>query len=166
MFSLSPVHGFGKTPQRMLHKAKVRGVPFFLGAVLLTASAFKMHQLATGPTTEDSLLTSRWFLIALVEAELALGLFLLIGAYPKQARHAALAAFTAFSLMSLYHALTGAASCGCFGKLHISPWSTLLFDLLAAAALWRWVPSASNENMCIYGVGEEGRTLVRVLSAS
>lgn len=124
-----------------------RLVPAVLGLVLLAASILKAHELATGTVAEDGLLTSRWFRITLVELELALGLWLFSGSYPKQARLAALVVFAGFCLVSLYQALTGAASCGCFGKLHINPWNTLLFDLLAVSVLWRWNPRMAGEHL-------------------
>ena len=40
-----------------------------LGLVLLVAAALKCYQLATGPLAESSVLTSRWFLLAIVELE-------------------------------------------------------------------------------------------------
>jgi hypothetical protein len=112
-----------------------------LGVVLLTAAVLKTHQLATGPA-EHSLFTYRWLLIGLVEFELALGLWLLAGVYLEQARIAALAAFYEFGSVSLYQALSGEESCGCFGEVAVNPWHTLLFDLAALAALWRWHPNA------------------------
>ena len=53
-----------------------------LGVLLLTAAALKGHQLATEPVAETGLLTSRWFLIGVVEFELFFGLCLLAGLYP------------------------------------------------------------------------------------
>jgi hypothetical protein len=152
MSLLSRSRNFGEAPQRILRGINARGASVLVGVVLLTAAALKTHQLATGPTAENSLFTSRWLLIALVELELALGLWLLSGAYPGLARLAALAAFAGFCLASLYQALTGAPSCGCFGNVHINPWYTLLFDLAAVVVLWRWT-SAAHVNICWGGGG-------------
>ncbi|MHB1423824.1 MAG: MauE/DoxX family redox-associated membrane protein [Gemmataceae bacterium] len=138
MVILSRLPGFGQALSP--HTLTARGIPILVGVVLLTAAALKIQQLSAGPTTENTLFTSRWFLIGLVECELALGLWLLIGAYPKPARRAALAAFAGFSLVALYQALTGAPSCGCFGNVPIKPWYTLLLDLAIVAVLWRWNP--------------------------
>lgn len=140
MLSHSQSCDFGNVLRRTSRRINARGVPVLVGAVLLTAAALKAHQLATGYTTEDSSFTPRWFLIVLVEIELALGLLLWIGVYAKQARIAAVAAFAGFCFGALHQALSGASSCGCFGNIHINPWHTLLFDLLAVAVLWRWTP--------------------------
>jgi len=61
-----------------------------LGLLLLIAAALKGHQLATEPVPETGLLTSRWFLIGVVEFELFFGLWLLSGLYPKWTWRAAL----------------------------------------------------------------------------
>jgi hypothetical protein len=113
-------------------------VPAVLGSVLLTAAALKAHQLAFGSMAESSLFTSRWSLIGLIELELALGLCLLLGLYPRQTRLAALACFTAFGAVSLQQALAGRASCSCFGAVDVRPWYTFLFDVAAVVALGQW----------------------------
>jgi hypothetical protein len=161
MFHFSPSHGFAEALWQVLRLTKARCVPILLSAVLLTATALKMHQLATGPVVENSLFTTRWFLIGLVEFELALGLWLLIGAYPRQARLAALMAFAVFCVVSLYQALSGEESCGCFGKAPVSPWYTALFDLAAVAALWFWHPETASDICTVGG----GGTLLPILSA-
>ncbi len=44
--------------------------------------------------------------------------------------------FSAFSAITLYKAVTGADSCGCFGSVHVNPWITLFaIDLPAVIAL-------------------------------
>ncbi len=138
MFFFSRSHGFGEALRQVMRLAKARSVPIVLGAVLLAAAAFKTHQLTSGPMPENSLFTSRWFLIGLGEFELALGLWLLSGAYPKQARIMALVTFASFGVVSLYQAFSGESSCGCFGKASVSPRHTLLLDSAAVVALWFW----------------------------
>ena len=51
-----------------------------LGSLLLLAAGLKCYQLGSGPVAESGLLTSRWFLILVVEFELIFALFLLVGA--------------------------------------------------------------------------------------
>lgn len=148
MVLLPQSRGFGERLRQLTCGAGMRavsGVPAVLGVVLLIAAALKTHQLATSPTAETSLLTSRWFLIALVEFELALGLWLISWTYPKPARMASLVAFAAFAAASLIQVLSGESSCGCFGKVVIKPLYTLLFDLAALAVLWRWGPQATSD---------------------
>ncbi|HUT29914.1 MAG TPA: hypothetical protein VMX13_08990 [Sedimentisphaerales bacterium] len=57
-------------------------------------------------------------------------------------RLAALACFSLFSFVTLYKGLTGAASCGCFGSVHVNPWITLLaIDIPAVIMLLILRPS-------------------------
>jgi hypothetical protein len=110
-------------------------VRMILGLVLLAAAALKGYQLATEPTLEKGLLTSRWFLILEVEFEIAFGLLLLSGLYRHLTWLAAIGCFSIFSLVTFYKGISGEASCGCFGKVEINPWYTLIFDLFAVVTL-------------------------------
>jgi len=120
-----------------------RVVPSALGVILLAAAALKAQQLATGLTVESKYLTSRWILLSLIELELALGLWLVLGLYPRQTRWLALTSFATFSAASLQQALVGKASCSCFGAITLRPWYTLLFDVVAVVMLWSWRPEES-----------------------
>lgn len=114
-----------------------------LGIILLVASVLKGYQLATEPVPEADLFTSRWFLASVVEFELFFSLWLLSGLYLRATRVAALTCFLAFAGVSLYQGLSGQASCGCFGKIPVSPWYMFVFDVIALAALWFSRPGES-----------------------
>lgn len=115
-----------------------------LGAILLVAAALKGYQLLSEPVANTNIWTYRPFLILQVELELAMGIWLLCGLFKKAAWLVALACFSLFSLVTLYKGLTGAASCGCFGSVHVNPWITLLvIDLPAVIGLALWRPVAS-----------------------
>ncbi|MFV1965060.1 MAG: MauE/DoxX family redox-associated membrane protein [Pirellulaceae bacterium] len=117
---------------RLLRSRRVEGATLLralLGVVLLIAAALKAWQLSTEPVAEDGLLTSRGFLIALVEFELLFGLCLLFGLVPRVTWPIAMLCFVGFSCVALYKALSGAASCGCFGKVEVNPWYTFAFDV-------------------------------------
>jgi hypothetical protein len=102
-----------------------------------------------------SLLESRWFLIAVVEFELFFGLWLLSGLFPSSFGReaggegltwlAALGCFSLFACVSLYKALSGAASCGCFGPVRVNPWYTTTLDVALVAALLRWRPNGLSD---------------------
>jgi hypothetical protein len=109
-----------------------------LGLVLLTAAVLKGWQLATEPTLEKGLLTSRWFLIVAVEVEWLLALWLLSGLYKRQAWWATLGCFALFAGIALYKALSGETSCGCFGKIHANPWYTAVLDAAVVGLLARF----------------------------
>jgi hypothetical protein len=114
-----------------------------LGCFLLIAAAAKGFQLATEPTAEVSLMTSRWFLIAVVEFEILLGLCLLAGVFAKSVWRITLGCFLVFACVSAYRAFAGEASCGCFGSVEVNPWLTLCIDVVAVLALLRWRPAES-----------------------
>lgn len=112
-----------------------------LGVVLLTAAALKGHQLATSLVAAAGILTSRWFLIALVEFEFALGIWLLSGLYQQLSRRSSIACMAVFGAVSIARALAGSTSCGCLGAVEISPWWTAGFDFAAALSLFTTTPA-------------------------
>jgi len=107
-----------------------------LGLVLLLAAALKGYQLATAPLPATGLITSRWLLLGLTEFEIAFGLWLWAGLYPRQTRWAALAWFAALLVVNLGLIASGESSCSCFGPLQVMPWALALFHLLAIVTLW------------------------------
>jgi hypothetical protein len=107
-----------------------------LGILLLIAAVLKGRQLLTEPVANSDIWSYRPLLILTVELELALAIWLLSGLFKKAAWLGALACFSFFSIITLYKAVTGAASCGCFGSVHVNPWITLFaIDLPAVLAL-------------------------------
>jgi len=116
-----------------------------LGLLLLTAAVLKGHELLTVPVANRGLWTWRPFLIFQAECELALGLWLLSGLFKRLAWLATLLCFGLFCCVTLYKSLTGAASCGCFGTVHVNPWLTLsAIDLPAVVALTLFRPPLSS----------------------
>ena len=107
-----------------------------LGLLLLTAAVLKGYELLTVPVANKDLWSWRPLLIFQVEVELALGIWLLSGLFKPLAWLASLLCFGLFCCVTLYLALTGAASCGCFGTVHVNPWITLaVIDLPAVVLL-------------------------------
>jgi hypothetical protein len=146
---LQGVHPCSPPLSPRLAQAKALGalvrplVPFSLGLLLLTAAALKGYELFAAPLPEASVWSSRAFRIVAVEAEGFLSLWLLSGRWRRGARWTALFAFGVFFAVSLSKAQGGEASCGCFGRVSISPrWSAGL-DLAAIIALWLWQPAES-----------------------
>jgi len=119
-------------------------VTSLLGVLLIIAAVLKGWQLLSEPMVDDSIWTSRPFLILQVEFELALAIWLLSGLFKKAAWVAAISCFGVFSFVTLYKGITGAESCGCFGKVHVNPWITLFaIDLPAVIALALFRPGLS-----------------------
>ena len=110
-------------------------VRILMALVLLIAAGLKCHQLATEPVIAHSILDSRWLLMATVEFELLFGFWLLANILPRLSRFAALGCFSAFTCVSLYKALSGYATCGCFGTVPVNPWYTSTLDLAFVVSL-------------------------------
>ena len=96
------------------------------GLVLLFAAVTKCHQLLTEPIISKSFWASWEFFLIQVPLELGLGIWLLCGLFRKAAWLIAVVSFGGFIAVILQMAVTGAASCGCFGKVQVNPWITLL----------------------------------------
>lgn len=111
-----------------------RLIRWSLGALLLAAAALKAHDLATGPLVGEGIWANRWLMALLVEAEAALGLWLLSGLFPVLAVYVTAACFLLYAGFAISKALSGAHSCGCFGRVPVNPWITLALDLVAAPA--------------------------------
>lgn len=109
---------------------------FALAALLMVAAALKAHQLATEP------LDHRLWWTVVVAGEWLLAVALLSGLYKKPVRAAALAALAIFAIVTFTLAQQGAASCGCFGTVQVSPWTTLFLDLGLLLALVLLRPAA------------------------
>ena len=75
---------------------------FVIAAILLTAAFLKAHQLATVPSLGEGLLHARWFNILVVEFELLLGIWLIIGLFPRLTWLITIGCFSVFALVSLY----------------------------------------------------------------
>ena len=119
-------------------------VRVFSAAILLVAAVLKAYDLATGPSFGTGLFENRWFLIAAVEFELLLAIWLLAGNYPKVPWVVALALFSAYTFISVYKVLTGHASCGCFGGVQVNPWYTSVLNCLTVLSLLRWRPKEAD----------------------
>jgi hypothetical protein len=122
-----------------------------IGLLLLLAASLKAYQLATEPVVGTGLLESRWLLIGVIEWELLLGLWLLSGVWLRVSWTVTSLCFAAFAGVSLWKALSGEASCGCFGKVGINPWWTLLIDLAVIASMLRFSPTERRVGTVVHG---------------
>ncbi len=115
----------------------------FAGLNLLGAAGLKAYQLAIEPVAGTSFLESRWFLIGLVELELLLAVVLLFALWPRTVWFGVLACFALFAGVSIWKALDGQTSCGCFGQVAINPWFTAAIDIFVVLSLVRFRPAVS-----------------------
>jgi hypothetical protein len=106
-----------------------------VGLFLLLAAGLKAHGLALDPVDPDSFFASPRLILATVEIELLLGLWLLSGWSRRAAWVAELGFFIILTCISLYSALIGQQSCGCFGRVPMNPWFMVVLDLGCVIAL-------------------------------
>ncbi len=118
-----------------------RYLDVILGAVLVLAGVLKAQQLLVDTSVGRASGFPRWSLFVAAAFELAFGCWLLVGLYRRLTRWLALAWFTSLAAVAVTLAVSGAASCACFGDLHTPPWFILLFDVAAVASLWVWSPN-------------------------
>jgi hypothetical protein len=104
------------------------------GCVLLAAAALKAHDLYHDPLATDPFLPTSGLMVAVV-FEVGVGVWLVAGVYPGAARAVAATLFGLFGVVSLARALHGEASCGCFGRLSVTPWLMFALDVCLAVAL-------------------------------
>ena len=117
-------------------RPEARGViRMFTACVLLAAAGLKGYQLSTEPIAASGWLSNRLLLATGVEFEILLGAWLLSGVRRRLSWWTAGAAFGLFSVVTLYKGVSGELSCGCFGRVEISPWYTLILDIGLLAAL-------------------------------
>jgi Protein of unknown function (DUF1573) len=112
-------------------------IPTLVGLLLISAAAMKV----ANPRPGDSPPTpSGWMLVALIELELVVGLWLLSRRSVRAVRIAAITLFSAFAIFNWTQVAAGAVSCACFGPILVRPWVTLTLDLLVVLMLLLWRP--------------------------
>jgi len=117
-----------------------RIVRVLLALILFVAAVLKARALSMGIDLGSESLQPQWMRVASVECEFLLGFWLVSGLYPIGSWRVALAAFVAFTCISLCRGLMGYSSCGCFGALRVSPWITATMDAAFVGVLLRYRP--------------------------
>jgi hypothetical protein len=105
-----------------------------LAAVLLVAAGLKAESvLGRGTAVVEP---SAALAIAAAGLECIVAAWLLSGWAAVGARRVAMGLLGVFAGIAGWRLFTGAADCGCFGRLHVHPAWTFAFDLLALLGLW------------------------------
>lgn len=91
--------------------------------------------------TETALLVAgygipSWTLLVIAQIEILLACLLIAGVLPQITVKLTGVLFLIFILFSLYRAISGEESCGCFGALTVSPWVTLILNSLCLVGLY------------------------------
>lgn len=106
-----------------------------VGVLLLVAACLKTSDPLLFLNTADDGKGMWWFNCMVMQGEVILGCWFLSGQWTTAARRTAVACFTIFAVVNIYHILTKHTSCGCFGSLRVSPIVSLGIDLLMVAGL-------------------------------
>ena len=109
-----------------------------VGLVLIGAAVAKLVWPAESVKVQAILHAPPWIWDVLVTIELFIGLLLLFGVRGPLTWIVTTLLFFAFAGFSLYLAVSGAATCGCFGQLNVNPWVTFVLDLGILGFLVRW----------------------------
>ncbi len=106
-----------------------------VGLLLLCAAVLKAWQFTHSLVTPAGLERLIGFIPALIGWEVFLGLWLISGIFGNAVRWAAIAGFSLFACYALYEAVSGYASCGCFGQVPVNPWFTVGLDAAVVLGL-------------------------------
>ncbi|MCC5828832.1 MAG: DUF1573 domain-containing protein [Phycisphaeraceae bacterium] len=109
--------GFGSRRQTVYFWLVTTFATFLLGTAVL-----KWHQVLDDP------FANRQLLVPVIVGEIIFGLWLLIGAYPRITRYAAILVLLVFAGYNIHQWIHGVAECGCFGLLPVHPSVTLTID--------------------------------------
>ncbi len=110
-------------------------VMILTGSVLIVASFLKVHLMTTQPIVGDHLWEQWEFFLIQVPLVLGLGIWLVSGLFRKAGWILGILALLVFLGDTVYKAVTGAESCGCFGTVEVDPWVTLFAFNLPFLAL-------------------------------
>jgi hypothetical protein len=102
---------------------------FPVGVGLLLCAAGVAKSVWPDPNLAAASRAEIFLSLAIVQLEIFLGLWLIFGIWTAWACRVALASFVAFGGYSLWKALSGAETCGCFGAaVNTSPWLSFAID--------------------------------------
>ncbi len=105
-----------------------RGLALAISAILLTSAFLKAQELASHTLAPGDVFQNRWLILVVVEWEFVLAAWLLSNVFKRAAWLAVTGTFCGFLAVTFFRALSGAQSCGCFGRIQVNPWITLCLD--------------------------------------
>lgn len=114
---------------------------------LTLAAVLKIHSLLTNESPSAFIFKSRRFEMLLVGYEMFIALWFTLGCRSTLCRQVSLATFSAFACYSMFYSIAGVPICGCFGNMHVSPWSTLILDSGLLILVWRWSPGLKSADL-------------------
>ena len=110
-------------------------IAIFTGLALFLAATLNAWRYSHSSLFLPGLESLDGFDPVLIGSELFLGLWLISLTFPIAARRVAIGCFSVFSCYTFYEALSGKADCGCFGRVRVNPWFTMILDITIVLAL-------------------------------
>ena len=98
--------------------------------IFLSAAALKLFGASDGLGYSDTFEYPQTLLLATIEWEIILGIWLLSGATPRISSSLAFVTFLAFAAVSAHRWMLGEVDCNCFGVVHATPWAALAVDAM------------------------------------
>jgi hypothetical protein len=141
MLAIEVAHGRGgKSPGGIQPLSQVqfllwRFMRVVIPVVLCTAVLLKAYEIGIRFTVLNEGFASHLFNSVVVICEIVVAAWLASGVRQVASWWVALTTFLLFFVVSVFHAVTGKVSCGCFGPVTISPWWSAAFDLAAVVGL-------------------------------
>ncbi|MCA9216116.1 MAG: hypothetical protein KDB27_23775 [Planctomycetales bacterium] len=123
-----------------------------IACLLVTAALLKTHELGSRPVAAFDLWSKKVVVLGAVQIEVFLATWLFLGIRRRGCWTAVTLCFTIFTGVTIARGFQGAASCGCFGKVMISPWLTAAFDIAVLSALIALRQSFCAENGRVSGL--------------
>jgi hypothetical protein len=112
----------------------------FAGGVLLVSGSLKtVEAIHSTPTTVEV------SFILVTAFELVLGVWLVLGFFPRWTRVFALGYFLLLLETALLRIVQGRQQCGCFGEVPVAPWKTAILDAFFILAFLFCPPSLFND---------------------
>lgn len=115
------------------------------GLVLLAAVALKVQGMAAGGVGESLALFSPRVQSLGLQVEALVGVWLVSGFARRGAWLAGLGLYAVLAGVSVYLIAVGQPSCGCFGRVEVSPWISLSLDAACVGLLAAFRPAKVGE---------------------
>jgi hypothetical protein len=142
--------------RKFLRPSRSTFILALIAILLLAASALKLWEYATTPTEPGHLLTTPQLALSAFAVEIMLAFWLLSGLKRLLSTVVAALFFAVVASVAGYKWFSGEPSCGCFGRLAVSPWITTLLDVTILGSLI-WILSGASGSTTSFQGGRLSR---------
>ncbi len=118
--------------------------------ILLLAAGLKLLSVIVLPSSLQQVSNQALLDYVLITLQLGIAFWLLSGLRAVSAARVTVTCFTIFAGISLYRAITGHESCGCFGQFRVNPWITATLDLAIVTGFLLVTPVQSTMDLRVH----------------